>query len=300
MDFAPTQRHTELLAQVDRAVEETGGLARARAFAFEKRLDVTLERALADGIRPQELTLLERVLLADRLAWTGAAVTFGLRAVVLGDAAPEGAGPGLAVVDCSRGGLARYAADAAMLLVLDGETARLVELAPGQVTAVPSGAGFPVGRVPAALLEAGQPVEAAGLRTRWALAVAAELGGVANAVVELTSVHLREREQFGHPLAHFQALRHRVANAAVDAEATRWMVREAAHSGQERAMWLAASYAAATGSALSPEAVQLWGARGFAHEYGLSNLIMRVQGLRLELGSAGRLAESVLASGFAE
>ena len=38
------------------------------------------------------------------------------------------------------------------------------------------------------------------------------------------------------------------------------------------------------------------GARGFAHEFGVSNLIMRVQGLRLELGSADRLAESVLSA----
>jgi alkylation response protein AidB-like acyl-CoA dehydrogenase len=199
-------------------------------------------------------------------------------------------------VDRSRGGLARYAADAAALLVLDEDEARLVELAPGQVEAVPSGAGFPVGRVPAALLGSGRPVEASGLRARWALAVAAELGGVAHAVVELTSAHLRERVQFGRPLAHFQALRHRVANLAVDAEATRWMAREAAYSEQERAMWLAASYAAAAGAALSPDAVQLWGARGFVYEFGVSNLIMRVQGLRLELGSADRLAESVLAA----
>jgi alkylation response protein AidB-like acyl-CoA dehydrogenase len=208
---------------------------------------------------------------------------------------PASARFGLAVIDRSRGGLARYAADAAALLVLDGDQARLVELAPGQVEAVPSGAGFPVGRVPDALLQSGRPVEARGLRARWALAVAAELGGVAHAVVELTSAHLRERVQFGRPLAHFQALRHRIADLAVDAEATRWMAREAAYSGQARSMWLAASYAAAAGATLSPEAVQLWGARGFAHEFGVSNLIMRVQGLRLELGSADRLAASVLA-----
>jgi alkylation response protein AidB-like acyl-CoA dehydrogenase len=180
--------------------------------------------------------------------------------------------------------------------VLNEDQASVVELAPGQVEAVPSGAGFPVGRVPAELLESGRPVEALGLRARWALAMAAELSGVAHAVVELTSTHLRERVQFGRPLAHFQALRHRIANLAVDAEATRWIAREAAYSGQERSMWLAASYAAAVGAALSPDAVQLWGARGFAYEFGVSNLIMRAQGLRLELGSADRLAETMLAA----
>jgi hypothetical protein len=296
MDFTPTQRQAELMAQVDRAVEETGGLDRVRAFAFQQRLDSELERALAATIRPRGLSLLERVLIAERLAWAGAATTFGLRAVVLGDAAPASARQGLAVVDRSRGGLARYAADAAALLVLGEAGARLVELAPGQVEAVPSGVGFPVGRVPAALLESGRPVEAPGLRARWSLAVAAELSGVAHAVVELTSAHLRERVQFGRPLAHFQALRHRIANLAVDAEATRWMAREAAYSGEERPMWLAASYAAAVGAALSPHAVQLWGARGFVYEFGVSNLIMRAQGLRLELGSADGLAENVLAA----
>jgi alkylation response protein AidB-like acyl-CoA dehydrogenase len=301
MDFTPTPRQAELIARVDHAVEETGGLDRARAFAFKQRLDTGLECALAAVIHPGELTLLERVLMAERLAWAGAATTFGLRAVVLGDTVladtgPAGARRGLAVVDRYRGGLARYAADAAQLLVLNEDQASLVELAPGQVEAVPSGAGFPVGRVPAELLESGRPVEALGLRARWALAMAAELGGAAHAVVELTSAHLRERVQFGRPLAHFQALRHRVANLAVDAEATRWMVREAAYLGQERPMWLAASYAAAVGAALSPDAVQLWGARGFVYEFGVSNLIMRLQGLRLELGPADRLAETVLAA----
>ena len=306
MDFTTTPRQAELIAQVDRVVEETGGLERVRAFAFKQRLDIELERALAAVIHPGELTLLERVLIAERLAWAGAATTFGLRTVVLGgtvlgdavlaNTGLAGARQGLAVVDRYRGGLARYAADAAALLVLNGDEANLVELAPGQVEAVPSGAGFPLGRVPAALLESGRPVEARGLRARWALAVAAELGGVAQAVVELTAAHLRERVQFGRPLAQFQALRHRVANLAVDAEATRWMAREAAYSGQARPMWLAAAYAAAAGAALSPDAVQLWGARGFVYEFGVSNLIMRLQGLRLELGSADRLAESVLAA----
>ena len=301
MDYTPTSRQAELIARVDRALDETGGLNRARAFAFEQRLDTGLECALAAVIHPGELTLLERVLIAERLAWAGAATTFGLRAVVLGDTAhadtgPAGALRGLAVVDRYRGGLARYAADAAQLLVLNEDQASLVELAPGQVEAVPSGAGFPVGRVPAELLESGRPVDARGLRARWGLAMAAELGGTAHAVVELTSAHLRERVQFGRPLAHFQALRHRVANWAVDAEATRWMVRQAAYSGQERPMWLAASYAAAVGAALSPDAVQLWGARGFVYEFGVSNLIMRLQGLRLELGPADRLAETMLAA----
>ena len=163
MDFTPTQRQAGLMAQVDRAVEEAGGLDRVRAFAFNQRLDTGLECALAAAINPAELTLLERVLIAERLAWAGAATTFGLRAVVLGDAAPAGTRQGLAVVDRSRGGLARYAADAAALLVLDEDKARLVELAPGQVEAVPSGAGFPVGRVPAKLLKSGRPVEAPGL-----------------------------------------------------------------------------------------------------------------------------------------
>jgi hypothetical protein len=207
MDFTPTPRQAELIAQVDRAVDETGGLDRARAFAFNQRLDTGLERALAAVIHPGELTLLESVLIAERLGWVGAATTFGLRAVVLGDTVFANKGPasarqGLAVVDRHGGGLARYAADAAQLLVLNEDQASLVELAPGQVEAVPSGAGFPVGRVPADLLESGRPVEALGLRARWALAMAAELSGVAHAIVELTAAHLRERVQFGRPLAH--------------------------------------------------------------------------------------------------
>ena len=49
-------------------------------------------------------------------------------------------------------------------------------------------------------------------------ALAAESVGVARASLRVTVEHLRAREQFGVPLATFQALRHRVADLHVQLE----------------------------------------------------------------------------------
>ncbi|OLT16459.1 hypothetical protein BJF78_14420 [Pseudonocardia sp. CNS-139] len=104
------------------------------------------------------------------------------------------------------------------------------------------------------------------------------------------------REQFGRPLATFQALRHRLAEAAVSAEATRWLTREAAATGDDRQAALAAWYAADTAAALAPELVQLCGARSFTLEFGLHVFTMRLDGLRLEVGGPDRLGGELAAT----
>jgi alkylation response protein AidB-like acyl-CoA dehydrogenase len=90
-------------------------------------------------------------------------------------------------------------------------------------------------------------------------------------------------------LASFQALRHRLADSAVSAEATRWLGREAAYQDDARSVARAAWYASTTAAALVPELLQMCGARGFTHEFGLHLFIMRLNCLRLELGGIDRL-----------
>ena len=57
----------------------------------------------------------------------------------------------------------------------------------------------------------------------WGVAgVCAEMGGVLRRMIDLTVDHVRQREQFGRPLAQFQALRHHLVDA--------WALAEQAHS----------------------------------------------------------------------
>jgi hypothetical protein len=292
MDFSLSSEQAGLMAQVDRIVDAEGGAERAVSVATALQFDSALDSRLAAEIDLGKLSLLDRVLIADRLAELGTATTFGLRAVVVDDWV-ETSGP-FVVVDRQRKGLARYAAEATTALVLDGDDTRVVHLEAGAVEEVLSGTGYPFGKFDDEVLAGGQRFVAQRVRSRWALALSAEIGGLATAAVYRTGEHLKVRKQFDRPLAQFQALRHRVAEAAVRADATRWMARNAAYAGDERQMHLTASYAAATAAALSPEFVQLWGARGLTHEFGFSTFAMRLQGLRLELGAKDRLALAVV------
>ena len=121
------------------------------------------------------------------------------------------------------------------------------------------------------------------------MALIAEISGNADTAIRRTADHLTSRVQFGRPLASFQALRHRLADSAVSAEATRWLGREAAYQDDARSVARAAWYASDTAATLVPELLQMCGARGFTHEFGLHLFIMRLNCLRLELGGIDRL-----------
>ena len=127
------------------------------------------------------------------------------------------------------------------------------------------------------------------------VAVAAELVGIGERVLELTLEYLRERKQFGRPIGSFQALQHR----AVDA----WMQLQLARAALDSAIAVhvdpdstprgraaAASSAKARASAAVPEicgtSLQLHGAIGFTEEYDLGLYINRALTLAPWLGNA--------------
>jgi hypothetical protein len=296
VDFDLSSDQHARLDAIDEVVEACGGLDRAwevsRTGGHDAELDTKLGTAgLLAGSAP-----LDRVLVAERLAELGLATTLGLRGVLAAgelDGLPDGP---VAVLDPGRRGPVRFGAVATSLLVLDGEDARVLDLTGGGARAVRSSFGYPYAEVRDS--GGGQRLPGAGsvLRGRWRLALAAEIAGNAVAGVARTAAHLRGRTQFGRSLATFQALRHRLADAAVSAEATRWMVREAAWSGDGRRGALASSYAARTAAALAPELTQMCGARGFTLEFGLHVHTMRLDGLRLELGAPDRLATGLVGS----
>jgi len=293
MNFDLSEAQSAILQSVDRAIDEAGGTERAQLISQHAGYDDVLDEQLISKVDLSSADLQERVLVAERLAELGTATTFGLRAVLsYGVDLPDGP---VAVTDAGRDGLVRYAGVASAVLVIGDEGARLASLSRATVTAVRSGFGYPLGRIEPGELSSGLPVmPRAPLRPLFRLAMSAEIAGLAAAGITKTASHLRQRRQFGRALAGFQALRHRLAEAAVSAEATRWLVRQAASSGEPRMVDLAASYAADCASQLAPELTQLCGARSFVREFGLCVFTMRIEALRLELGSRDRLALAVL------
>jgi hypothetical protein len=242
-------------------------------------------------------TVLERFLIAEELARRGLGGGYGLYCL-LSDLLPTDLSPGLvAITEADRSGPVRFADTAAVVVQLHAEQATIHAPRRDEVLPANTTFGYPYAHVSLA----GQSralADGAGvaLRARWRLALVAEISGNSRSAISRTAQHLRSREQFGQPLASFQALRHRLADAAVSAEATIWMGREAAFNHDPRGILRAAWYASNTAAKLVPELVQMCGARAFTIEFGLHTYTMRMNCLRLELGGIDRLGQELAAN----
>jgi alkylation response protein AidB-like acyl-CoA dehydrogenase len=131
----------------------------------------------------------------------------------------------------------------------------------------------------------------ADVQDRAALAAAAQLCGLADAMLELTVPYATERKQFGAPIGSFQAVKHHLADAALALEFARPLVYRAAweleHATDERSVAVSLAKAAASdaGVIASRKALQVHGAIGYAHEYDLHLWMKRAWALSEAWGS---------------
>lgn len=137
------------------------------------------------------------------------------------------------------------------------------------------------------------------LRSIAYVLAAADLLGAASALFDTSVAYMRDREQFGHPIGSYQALRHRAADdwvrledirAAVeyaaalydtglhDAEADRDTVLEAARIAKAKASEFA--------PLIAENAIQYHGGAGFTWDFGLHFALRRIRRLSLTFGSA--------------
>jgi hypothetical protein len=125
---------------------------------------------------------------------------------------------------------------------------------------------------------------------RAALAAAAQLCGLADAMLELTVPYAAERKQFGVPIGSFQAVKHHLADAALALEFARPLVYRAAWELEHRtdeqsvAVSLAKAAASEAGVIASRKALQVHGAIGYAHEYDLHLWMKRAWALAAAWG----------------
>jgi alkylation response protein AidB-like acyl-CoA dehydrogenase len=124
------------------------------------------------------------------------------------------------------------------------------------------------------------------------VALAAEHVGMIEALLDLTRVHLLQREQFGRPLASFQAIKHRLADVLVDLERARSAARYAAAVFDQDpfSAELPAAVAAAVCTdaviRVAHEAVQLHGGIGFTWEHPAHYYLRRALGDEAAFGPA--------------
>jgi alkylation response protein AidB-like acyl-CoA dehydrogenase len=110
------------------------------------------------------------------------------------------------------------------------------------------------------------------------IGIAAQALGIGQAALDHAVAYSKEREQFGRPLAKFQAIQFKLADMAMRLEAARLLTYRAAwtkdncprHS-TESAM---AKYMASTAAVhCAEEAVQIFGGNGYSKEYPVEKLM---------------------------
>lgn len=125
---------------------------------------------------------------------------------------------------------------------------------------------------PLARLGDGATVRAALMRAMM-LGVAADSAGAVRSIVERTIDYMKSREQFGRPIASFQALKHRVADLVTKVEVIDEVVlhavERAADDEVDADLWAMLAKAEATEafSAIATDCLQLHGGVGFTWDF---------------------------------
>jgi alkylation response protein AidB-like acyl-CoA dehydrogenase len=125
---------------------------------------------------------------------------------------------------------------------------------------------------------------------RWHVAVLAEITGAAHRALELSIGYARTRQQFGRPIAQFQAVSHMLADMRTEVDASRALVARTISLLDEGApdfVMAVARYAVPQAArAVCELAIQVHGGTGFTWEYGLHLFYRRVLQLQAALGGA--------------
>lgn len=138
------------------------------------------------------------------------------------------------------------------------------------------------------------------LRDVATVAYAAEVAGVCEEAVRMTAAYTSTRKQFGEPIASFQAVGQRAANAYIDAEVVRltvlhaaWLLDADTRSGGRLpetgdAVAIAKFHAGDAGSRVLHAAQHLHGGIGVDTDYPLHRYFVRGQQIEQTLGTATR------------
>lgn len=138
------------------------------------------------------------------------------------------------------------------------------------------------------------------------IALAAEQAGGAQQILDITVAYTKERQQFGRPIASFQAIKHKAADMMLKAEAARSAVYyaacvagevlagNAAHDAElASAASLAKAYCSETYFFNAGSALQMHGGVGFTWEYDVHLYFKRARASESFLGDAPEHRERI-------
>lgn len=198
---------------------------------------------------------------------------------------PDAARP-LALVQGERP--VRFGTEARTALIDDGEQVLWLEVQPGDFKPLDTLFAYPLAHLSDSARDRAAPLslDVALLRQYWQLGIAAEITGAMESALQSTLDHVTQRKQFGQPIGAFQAVQHRLAEAAVSVESSRWLAFRAADSGEPGDAALAAGYAQDAARRLAYDFHQFHGAMGLTLEHPLHLWTYRLRTLMGELGGA--------------
>ena len=195
--------------------------------------------------------------------------------------------------------LTRFADSARGVVTIDEErdAVAVVDIADCELRSAGATWGYPVAYVSPRAKGRALPISVADCLALWRIGLAVEIVGTAGAAFDHTIQYIKDRKQFGHPIAANQAIRHRAARLAVEVEKARWLTYEAAWRAPDHELAAAAATVAATMAELVfQEAHQMHGAIGYTREYPLHRWTMRLRALCKELGGAAAHGAAVTAA----
>jgi len=120
--------------------------------------------------------------------------------------------------------------------------------------------------------------------------VAAQAVGAAQGALELAISYAKERNAFGQPLSHFQAIQFKIADMATRIEAARSLTYRAALAIDREKVSpelsaMAKWYAAKVAVEVVDEALQIHGGYGYFGDYGISRFYRDVKALEIYEGT---------------
>lgn len=127
--------------------------------------------------------------------------------------------------------------------------------------------------------------------TVFRILAAAEAAGVAAATVKMAADYAKMREQFGRPIATFQAVKHHLANMVINAQQLTAAVWDAARADDLDSAWYPAAVAAAqairTQTFNAQKNIQIHGGVGYTWEHDAHLYLRRAQSLAAIIADAG-------------
>lgn len=291
MRFEPNEDQAAFLAVLDQmmASAEAGWKASPdwQRFDWSVGFDATLdENGFYDCAAEDTLGPVAAALLVCRLNTLPVTVEAAASALLRPLCAPDLPRP-FAVIEGDIGRATRFLPVARSVLHLGADGVRVAVLNDGAVQPVASLFAYPMGVLKGDRLD-WRPIAAdpALLADRWRVAVAAEIAGSLQGGLDAVLAHVRDRVQFGRPLGSFQAIQHRLAEAAVRIEAARLLALKAAHTAAAADAAIALAYVQDVATAIVYDFHQFMGAMGLTLEHPLHRWTYRVKLLRSSFGGA--------------